>query len=192
MDLARLPGSVVHTVSRMRGVWHEHIDLFDPAGRPLGEDAQSGSPGPAPYERLVYIDFDGERYRQTNVTCGGRPLEVRSFGATLRDGVLVFDRLGPDAPEHVGISGGPNIVVFCAREVDAAWARYSEPDVITLHGGGRRTRTTTLWRGGVLVRSLLAEGTQLATRADRRVSFDPRGPEGDVHEVPGTTQVFRR
>ena len=190
MDLARFPGSVAHTLARMRGVWHEHIDLFDLAGRPLAEDVHSGSPGPAPYERLVYIDFDGEHYRQTNVSCAGRPLEVRSFRGAVRDGVLVFARLGPDAPEHVGVSGGPDRIVFCAREIDAAWRRYSEPDVITLYGGGRRTRVTVLWQGGVLRRTLVAEGTQLSTRADRRASFDPRGAEGDVHDRAGATRVF--
>ena len=189
-DLARLPGSVAHTLSRMRGVWHEHIDLFDPAGRPLAEDAHSGSPGPSPYERLVYIDFDGESYRQTNVSCAGRPLEVRTFRGALRDGVLVFDRLGPEAPEHVGVSAGPDAIVFCAREVDNAWQRYSEPDFIVLFGGGRRTRTTVLWRDGLIRRSLRAEGVQLSTRADRRASFDPRGSEGDVHDRPLPTRVF--
>ena len=190
MDLARFPGSVAHTLSRMRGIWHEHIELFDPAGRPLAEDAHSGSPGPAPYQRLVYLDFDGQSYVQTNVSCGGRPLEVRTFRGLVRDGVLVFDRLGPDAPEHVGISGGPGTVVFCAREVDAAWRRYSEPDVIVLHGGGRRTRTTVLWREGIVRRVLQAEGVQLSPCAEKRASFDPRGAEGEVHDRPLPTRVF--
>jgi hypothetical protein len=190
LDVARFPGSVAHTLSRMRGIWREHVDLFDPSGRALGEDAHSGSPGPAPYERIVYIDFDGEHYLQTNVSCAGRPLEVRTFRGALRDGMLVFERLGPEAPEHVGISGGPGAMVFCAREVDDAWRRYSEPDVITLHGGGRRTRVTVLWRDGLVRRTLRAEGVQLSARADRRVSFDPRGADGDVHDRPLPTRVF--
>jgi hypothetical protein len=174
----------------MRGIWHEHVDIFDPTGRPLGEDAHSGSAGPAPYERLVYLDFDGEHYVQTNVACAGRPLEVRTFRGALRDGVLEFDRLGPDAPEHVGVSAGPDAVIFCAREVNAAWQRYSEPDFIVLYNGGRRTRTTVLWREGVVRRTLRAEGVRLSTRADRRVSFDPRGADGDVHDHPLPTRVF--
>jgi len=190
VDWARFPGGVAHTLSRMRGVWHEHVEVFAPDGRPLVEDTHSGSPGPAPYERLVYLDFDGQNYVQTNVSCGGRPLEVRTFRGLIRDGVLVFDRLGPDAPEHVGISGGPGVLVFCAREVDAAWQRYNEPDVIVLRGGGRRTRTTVLWRDGVVRRVLQAEGVQVSPRADRRASFDPRGAEGDVHDRPLPTRVF--
>jgi hypothetical protein len=174
----------------MRGIWHEHIDVFDGAGGVLGEDEFSGSAGPAPYERLVYVDFDGANYRQTNVSSAGRPLEVRTFQGSIRDGVLVFDRLGPEAPEHVGISAGPGAVVFCARELGAASQRYSEPDFIVLDGVGRRTRTTVLWRDGVFRRVLRAEGVLLAPRADRRVSFDPRGPEGEVHDRPAATGVF--
>jgi hypothetical protein len=190
MDTARLPGGVAHTLSRMRGIWHEYIDIFDPAGRPLGEDAHSGSPGSSPYERLVNIDFDGATYVQTNVSCAGRPLEVRTFRAAMRDEVLVFERLGPEAPEHVGVSAGPGAIVFCAREIDGASRRYSEPDFIALDGPGRRTRTTVLWRDGVLRRTLRAEGVQLSTRADRRVSFDPRGVDGGVHDRPAATRVF--
>jgi hypothetical protein len=187
---SRFPGSVAHTLMRMRGVWHEHIDLFDPMGRALANDAHSGSPGAAPYERLVYIDFDGEHYLQTNVSCAGRPLEIRSFRGALRDGILVFDRLGPEAPEHVGISAGPGAVVFCAREMDAACHRYSEPDFIVLDGQNRRMRTTVLWRDGIVRRVLSAAGVLLSPRADRRVSFDPRGPEGGVHDRPEPTTVF--
>lgn len=190
MDLGRFPASVRHTLMRMRGVWHEHIDLFDAAGRPLGEDTHSGSAGPAPYERLVYIDFDGENYKQTNVSCAGRPLEVRTFNGLLRDGVLVFDRLGPEAPEHVGISAGPGALVFCARELGAASQRYSEPDFLVMDAPNRRTRTTVLWRDGIVRRVLRAEGVLLSPRADRRVSFDPRGPEGDVHHRAAPTHVF--
>jgi hypothetical protein len=192
VEIGHLSGSVRHTLARMCGVWHEYIDLFDPAGRPLGEDTHSGSKGPAPYERLVYIEFDGTNYKQTNVSCAGRPLEVRTFHGLLRDGVLVFDRLGPEAPEHVGISAGPGAIVFCARELGPASQRYSEPDLIALDGVGKRTRTTVLWREGIVRRVLRAEGVQIATRTDRRVSFDPRGPEGDVHALPAPTNVFKK
>ncbi len=192
MEQAFATGSVAHTLWRMSGIWHEQIEVFEPSGRPLADDARSGSPGPAPYERLVYIDFDGERYRQTNVMLRGRPAAAHAFSGVLRDGVLVFDRLGPDAPEHVGVSGGEGVLIYCARRVDEAWQRYSEPDFIRMHGGGRRTRTTVLYRDGEIVRTLAAEGTRLAPMCDRRVPYDPRGEAGAVHEPPRSTQVFER
>ncbi len=185
-------GAVAHTLGLLRGAWHDHVEVFDLAGRPLAQDEFSGTPGPAPWDNLVYIDFDGEIYRQTNVTFRGRPLHVRSFAGRLQDGVLVFDRLGPQAPEHVGVSGGPGVLILAPRVVDEAWQRYSEPDFIRLTGPGQRTRTTLLYRQGVAVRTLTAYGQRLTPTADRRLAWDPRGPDGPVHNLPSETRVFQR
>ena len=185
------PGSVAHTLAAMTGVWHDRVEIFAPDGRPMAVDERAGTPGPAPFDNLVYVDFDGERYQQTNVTFRGRPLHVRSFRGRLREGVLVFDRLGPDDPEHVGISAGVEAIAFVARRITDAWQRYAEPDVIHLHGRTERTRVTVLYRGGELVRSLRARGVRLAPLADRRLAWDPRGAEGPVHQLPADTEVFR-
>lgn len=187
-----LPGSVGHSLTLLSGVWHDHIEIFDLAGAPLAEDTESGTPGSAPFDNLVYVDFDGERYQQTNVTFRGRPLHSRGFSGTLRDGVLVFDRLGPDDPEHVGVSGGPGVLIFNARKVTEAWQRYLEPDFIRLIGPGQRTRSTLLYRGGVAVRTLTAHGYKLAPTAAHRLPWDPRGPEGPVHEARRDTKVFQK
>jgi hypothetical protein len=189
---AQVPGTVSATLFRMCGVWLDHIQVFDLAGQALAADEASGTPGPAPWANLVYVDFDGTRYRQTNVTVRGRAPHHRSFTGTLVDGVLVFDKLGPDAPEHIGLSGGPDVLIFTPRQLDDAWQRYAEPDVIRLDGPGRRTRHTVLYRGGRAVRSLLAEGTRLAATAVRRVDEDPRGEGGPVHEERRPTEVFQK
>jgi hypothetical protein len=184
-------GSVGHTLMQMRGVWHDRVEVYDLSGRPLDADPESGSPGPAPYDNLVYIDFDGADYKQTNVCFRGRSPHVRTFTGSLRDGVLVFDRLGPEAPEHIGASGGPGVLFFAPRAVDAAWQRYSEPDCVRLLGPHRRTRTTLLYRHGVAVRTLTAEGVKLAPTTERRLTCDPRGADGPAHATPGETHVFR-
>jgi hypothetical protein len=185
-------GTVGDTLERMRGVWHDHVEVFDLDGTPLDRDADSGTPGAAPYDNLVYVDFDGDRYRQTNVCFRGRPLHSRTFTGTLRDGVLVFDRLGPDAPTHIGASGGPGVLFFATSEIGDASRRYSEPDCVRLLSSTRRTRTTLLYRGGTAVRTLTANGRRIALRADRRVPWDPRGAAGEAHEPAADTQVFRR
>lgn len=186
-----MSAGVVNLLRRLRGVWHDRIEAFDLAGAPLSEDAHGGTPGALPYDNLVYIDFDGEAYRQTNVCFRGRPVHVRTFAGAVRDGVLVFHRLGPRAPEHIGVSGGPDVLIFAPRAVDAAWERYAEPDVIRLVGEARRERTTLLYRGGRAVRSLAAHGVRVSPVADRRVPWDPRGERGPVHEAVGETEVFR-
>jgi hypothetical protein len=188
---AHATGSVAHSLTAMRGVWHDHVEIFDLGGRPLAEDTDSGTPGTAPFDNLVYVDFDGERFLQTNVTFGGRPMHARSFRGTVREGILVFDPLGPDDPEHIGVSAGPGVLFFGPRRVTEAWARYHEPDVIRLLGPGQRTRTTLLYRHGVAVRTLTALGHKVAPSADRRVPWDPRGVDGPVHVPREDTMVFR-
>jgi hypothetical protein len=185
-------GSVGYNLGLMTGVWHDHLELFELDGAPRFHDAQGGQPGASPYDNLVYIEFDGVNYRQTNVTFRGRPLHVRSFTAVLREGILEFDKLGPNDPGHVGVSGGPGVLIFTPRAIDDSWQRYSEPDYIRLIGPNQRTRNTMLYRDGKLVRTLSVTGYRLSPDASRRVAFDPRGPEGDVHEVRSVTQVFNR
>jgi hypothetical protein len=185
-------GSVAHTLAAMCGTWHDRVEVFDLAGRPLAEDARSGTPGSAPFDNLVYIELEGAEYRQTNVTFRGRPLHVRTFRGSLRDGVLVFAALGPGDPTHLGVSGGPGVLFFGPERVTDAWGRYHEPDCIRLLGPSARTRTTLLYRDGVAVRTLTAYGQKLGPLADRRVPWDPRGPEGPVHEPHRDTRVFAR
>lgn len=186
------PGTVGHTLSLMNGVWHDRVEVFSLAGLALAEDTLSGTPGAAPFDNLVYVSFDGASYTQTNVTFRGRPLHTRTFRGKLEDGVLVFDRLGPDDPEHIGVSGGPGILFFNPRRMTDAWNRYHEPDCIRLLGPGQRTRTTVLYRDGVAQRTLTANGYKVAPDASLRVPWDPRGPEGSVHEPHRDTLVFRK
>lgn len=185
------PGTVGHTLTAMVGAWHDHVEVFALDGAPLAADERAGTPGAAPWDNLVYVEFDGARYQQTNVTFRGRAPHVRTFSGRLEDGVLVFDRLGPDDPEHVGVSGGPGVLCFVGRRITAAWSRYAEPDFIRLLGPGARTRTTTLYRDGELVRTLTAHGVRVAPHGDRRVAWDPRGTDGAVHAPRVATEVFR-
>ena len=99
-------------LAAMVGVWHDHLEAFGPDGSPVTEDPHGGVPGPFPYDNLVYFDFDGSTVTQTNVTFRGREPNVRTFESDLVDGVLRFRRLGPEAPQHVGVSGGPGIIWF--------------------------------------------------------------------------------
>jgi len=184
-------GTVAHTLMAMRGVWHDHVEIFDLAGQPLDEDSLAGSPGSAPFDNLVYVDFDGENFRQTNVTFRGRPVTAKTFSGKVIDGTLVFDRLGPNAPEHIGAGAGPGTLFLNARKVGEAWSHYLEPDVLTLLNPTERTRITMLYRNGVAVRTLRAHGTRLAPSAEQRVSWDPRGEDGPVHQASAFTDVFR-
>ena len=184
-------GTVAHTLLAMRGVWLDHVEIFNLAGQPLDEDPLAGSPGKAPFDNLVYVDFDGENFCQTNVTFRGRPLAVKTFSGRLIDGTLVFDRLGPNAPEHIGASAGPGTLFLNARRVGEAWSHYLEPDVLTLLSPIERTRVTMLYRNGVAVRTLRAHGTRLAPSAAQRMDWDPRGIDGPVHQQSAFTDVFR-
>ena len=177
------------TLEALVGVWQDHIEAHGPDGTVLDHDPHGGVPGPMPYDNLVYIDFDGKHYRQSNVVLSGRPAHVRTFDAAVDDGVLTFARLGPDAPEHIGVSAGPGVVWFLARDVGPAWEHYSEPDIIQVQGD-HRTRHTALWRDGSLVRTLTVTGRRLSDDPTRRVPQDPRGPNGPVHEDRRPTQVW--
>ena len=185
-------GSVGHTLSRMVGVWHDRVEIYSPSGELLSQDPASGTPGAAPFENLVYVSFDGVRYTQTNVAFRGRPLAVRTFSGRLEDGVLRFDSLGTDDPGHIGVSGGPGVLFFVAQELGQATQRYCEPDCVRLLGTSERTRTTVLYRGGRVVRTLTANGVRIAPTADQRVAWDPRGTFGPVHTAKEPTSVFRR
>ena len=110
-------GSVGHTLSQMAGVWHDRVEIYSLDGTLLAQDPSSGTPGSAPFENLVYISFDGERYVQTNVAYRGRPLASRTFSGRLIEGILHFDILGPNDPGHIGISGGPGILFFVASQL---------------------------------------------------------------------------
>jgi hypothetical protein len=182
--------SVADNLMLMRGIWHDHLELFELDGTLRTHDTQGGTPGASPFDNIVYIDFDGENFRQTNVTFRGRPLHVRSFSGKLVDGILHFDKLGPADPGHVGVAAGEGILIFAPALIDESWTHYSEPDYIRVDGD-TRTRNTMLYRDGKLVRTLNVKGKRLAAIADRRVEFDPRGTVGDVHDVPGTTDVFK-
>jgi hypothetical protein len=183
-------GTVGYLLVAMCGVWHDRLELCALDGTPLAYDPHGSVPGPSPYDNLVYIEFDGETYRQTNVTFHGRPLKWRSFTGVLREGVLHFDRLGPADPGHIGIAAGPDTLIFTPRVIDDSLKVFSEPDYIRLIGTSERTRTTVLYKGGVAVRTLNVRGWKVAPTAARRMPYDPRGAEGDVHEPRSITQAF--
>lgn len=184
-------GSVVETLSRMRGVWHDTLTAYHPDGTPMGFDDVGSVHGPFPYDNLVYIDFDGTRLTQTNVTFRGRPVHVRTFQAEVVDGVLRFATLGPEDPGHIGVGAGPDTVIYTAARNDHdGVVAYAEPDLVQLTGPATRTRTTFLYRGGALVRTMAVRGYRVAATAERRVADDPRGPDGPVHETTSTTAAF--
>jgi hypothetical protein len=174
---------VAATLASMVGVWHDRIILRHLDGTPLDDDTEAGSgtPGASPFENLVYIGFDGDRFDLTNVHLRGRSVSAKTFRGAMRDGLMVFDSLGPGAFENVGVSGGPGILTFNALRLDAACCVYMEPDFIILTGPDARVRHTVLYRDGVAVRTLTAHGTRLSTHADRRHPMDPRGTTGPVH-----------
>jgi len=188
------PATVTDLLVAMRGVWVDHLEAFAPDGTPLPEDPYGGKPGPFPYDNIVYSDIDAATgaYRQTNVTFQGRPLHVRSFsGRVGDDGILRFAPLGPADPGHVGVSGGPGVLWFVPELIDRPGVlRYSEPDHIRLLGAGQRSRVTTLYRDGRLVRTMTVAGSLVSDDPTRRLPWDPRGPEGPVHEERRDTLAF--
>ena len=185
-------GSVGYNLMLLRGTWHDHIELYNLNGTPLDDDstAGSGSPGPGPFDNLVYIDFDGEQLSLTNVHIRGREAAAKTFTGRMRDELLVFDPLGPGAYENIGMSGGPGILTFNARQLDPSTDVYMEPDFIMLTAPGERVRHTVLYRNGEAVRTLTAKGTRLWPSCDRRHPLDPRGEDGPVHEQPFSSSIW--
>ena len=185
-------GSVGYNLMLLRGTWHDHIELYNLDGTPLDDDsaAGSGSPGPGPFDNLVYIDFDGDRLFLTNVHIRGRDTAAKTFTGRMRHGLLVFDPLGPGAYENIGMSGGPGILTFNARGLNPATDTYMEPDFIMLTAPGERVRHTVLYRHGEAVRTLTARGTRLWPSCDRRHTLDPRGSDGPVHEEPFSSPIW--
>lgn len=184
-------GSTAYNLALMRGIWIDRCEYFELDGTPKFFDDSGGTPGASPYENIVYIDFDGINYRQTNVCFRGRPLHVRSFEAKIIDGILRFNTLGEGDGGHIGISGGIGILIFTPMMIDDSWTRYSEPDFIRLDGD-RRTRNTMLYRHGKLVRTLSVVGHRISPVANQRASFDPRGANGEVHDIQSVTEVFKK
>ena len=183
-------GSVGANLMMLCGTWHDHIELFELDGRPLAQDDAAGSPGPGPFENLVYVDFDGRRFRLTNVHLRGRALSAKTFAGELRDGILVFDSLGPGAYENAGMSGGHGLLTFAARQLNRATDVYCEPDVIVITAPDQRMRHTVLYRKGDAIRTLTAKGTRVAPDCDSRHPLDPRGTEGPVHEEPFRADIW--
>ena len=193
---------LVDDLRSMVGVWHDRLRAWDAAGTELHHDPFGGVPGPFPYENLVYCDFDGRTWTQTNVTFRGREPHARTFEADVDGGVLTFRRLGPEAPEHVGVSGGPGLIWFVARSLaEPGLQRYCEPDLIRLDvpadedpaagRPARRWRTTVLWRDGELVRPMLVEGERLTVDTSRTHPWDPRGADAPVHGTRSATRQYQ-
>ena len=183
-------------LAAMCGVWRDRLRAFDPLGVELDQDLHGGVPGAFPYENLVYVDLDADMaagtgsYTQTNVVLSGRDFHQRTFTATVADGQLRFDRLGPEAPVHVGISGGPGRIWFVAEAITApGLARYAEPDLIRIDGD-RRWRHTVLWRDGALARVLDVEGERIAASTGEIHPLDPRGAGHPVHGERSVTTNY--
>ncbi len=183
-------GSTAYNLSLLHGTWHDRVELFELDGQPLKHDPKAGSPGESPFENLVYIDFDGERLTLTNVHLKGRATSTKTFTGRMRDGVLVFDSLGPGAYENVGMSGGPGILTFTARNLSQSTDVYMEPDFIIVTAAGERTRHTVLYRDGQAIRTLTARGKRIAPTCETRHEMDPRGSDGPVHEKPFQAEIW--
>lgn len=183
-------GSVQYNLELLHGTWHDRVELFELDGAELAEDSRAGSPGDSPFENLVYVDFDGEVLRLTNVHIRGREPSAKTFTGRMRDGLLVFDELGPGAYENVGMSGGPGILTFTAGALGNATEVYFEPDFIVVTGDGERIRHTVLYRDGVAIRTLTARGKRISSSSDVRHELDPRGSSGPVHEEPFRATIW--
>ncbi len=185
-------GSVGHSLQAMAGVWRDHITLYHLDGTPLDDDTQAGSgtPGASPFENLVYISFDGYNFALTNVHIAGRPMSAKTFTGKMRDGLMVFDPLGPGAYENVGMSGGPGILTFNAQYLGPGCDIYMEPDFIMQTSAATRVRHTVLYRGGQAVRTLTAHGVKLSDDASIRHHLDPRGSEGPVHGETFSSSIW--
>jgi hypothetical protein len=180
---------VFDNLMAMRGVWHDHLQGYAPDGTPFEFDEFGAIRGPYPFEYLVYIDFDGLTFRQTAVIVAGRPPAARSFSAEFADGVLKFASNGPGDPGIVGVSGGPNMLVFTPQVLAESLQNFHDPDWITFTATTRQ-RVTTLYRGGELKRILRVDGVRVAALADKRMAWDPRGADGPVHAAAITSNVY--
>lgn len=185
-------GTVGYMLTMMHGVWHDHITLCEMDGTPIANDIYGGADGSAPFDNLVYVDFDGENYRQTNVTFNGRPLHVRSFTGRLIDGILHFDKLGEGDPGHIGVAVAHNVLAFMPSQVSDALRNYTEPDFIFFPAPYQRIRATVLYRHTKPVRNLHAQGVKLSPIANVRHAVDPRGLDGAVHQERSVTDVYQK
>lgn len=174
-------GSVGYNLNLLRGTWHDRVETFGLDGQPMSDDSAAGTPGPSPFDNLVYFDFDGQRLTLTNIPFSARKPVAKTFGAELRDDVLYFDPLGPGAYQNIGVSGGPGILNLVPATLGDATNAYMEPDVIVVTSPGTRIRHTVLYRGGHVVRTLTARGTRLTDGCLSRHALDPRGNDGPVH-----------
>jgi hypothetical protein len=180
--------TVIDTLGAMVGVWHDHLEAFTPAGEPVMWDEFGSSVGAYPYDNVVYVDFDGTDYVQTNVVFRGRDHHARTFSGTVRDGVLFFNHLGENAPQHVGVSAGPGRIIYCSQRLDhPGLLNYAEPDYVQLTSDHERERT---YRAGEVVRTLRVTGVRLTTSTKRRHNLDPRGPGTEVHDGAVLTKAF--
>jgi len=187
---------VAEALALFRGVWLDQVTAWHPDGTPMERDVPHPSgaePAAFPYQQLVYLDFDAATGRlvHTNVPLAGpagTPVrKPRSFRAGISGGVLRFETAGLEAPNTIGVSGGPGVLVLLPERVDTdAHRRFADPDYVRYLGGDQRTRTTTLYRDGELKRILTVSGTRIHHDPSRRVPSDPRGPEGPV-AVPEET-----
>jgi len=200
-------GQLCDDLAAMSGVWLDRLSAFDLSGHAVDHDPFGGVAGPFPYQNLVYVEFEriddhSGTFVQTNVAVSGRPLHQRTFEADVVDDQLRFRRLGPDAPHHVGVSGGPGLIWFVAQHMaEPGLQRYCEPDLIRLDvtpeasgGAALRWRTTILWRDGQLVRPLLVEGVRVSHDATRLHETDPRRAEtaGADAAVHGDRSITRQ
>lgn len=185
-------GSVGHSLMQMVGVWHDRVTLYQLDGAPLDDDTQAGSgtPGASPFENLVYISFDGQEFALTNVHIMGRPASAKTFRGRMRDGLMVFDPLGPGAYDNIGMSGGSGILTFTAQSLVAGCNVYMEPDFIILTSQSTRVRHTVLYKGGHAVRTLTAQGTKLSNDTSKRHALDPRGQMGEVHGATFSSPIW--
>jgi hypothetical protein len=192
-DVASTGASVTENLALFRGVWFDTVTAFHPDGSPMALDVPrpgGGEPGGFPFQQLVYLDFDGTHLTHTNVVVRGRPVAARTFTGRVVDGILRFDGADLEEPGTIGVSGGPGVLVYLPERVDTdAHRRFADPDYVRHLGGDQRTRTTTLYRDGELTRVITVSGTRIDPDPTRRVSWDPRGPDGPAHEPPAAPRA---
>ena len=125
-------------------------------------------------------------WRSPDATCTSG-----SFTAAVAGGVLTFDRLGPQAPRHVGISGGPGLIWFVAADLaESGLQRYAEPDLIRIDGD-RRWRDTVLWRDAALARTLHVEGVRVGSDTSVLHPLDIRPDGTPVHGERSVTSNYQ-